>query len=92
MQIGVSGDCDNHSLSNRPECYTLILYESSTDQSLIIFFHLLTVVQSDEKYSLDHVIDIELFTQLLPGPEGAADLCNGVIIVINAVRHRVFRL
>lgn len=38
MQTRVSGDCDNHSLSNRPECYTLILYESSTDQSLIIFF------------------------------------------------------
>lgn len=38
------------------------------------------------------MIDIELFTQLLPGPEGAANLCHGVVIVINAVWHRVFRL
>ena len=36
----------------------------------------LTVVQGDQKYSLDHVIDIELLAKLLPGPEGAADLCN----------------
>lgn len=56
-----------------------------TDWSLVVFLLLLTVVQSDEKYSLDHVIDIELFTQLLPGSEGAADLCHRVVIVINAV-------
>lgn len=47
--------------------------------------HELTVVQSDEKYSLNHVIDIKLFTELLSGAEGATDLCHGVIIVINAV-------
>lgn len=53
---------------------------------------LLTVVQSDEKYPLDHVIDIELFTQLLPRPERATDLCHRVIVLIDAVRHRVLRL
>lgn len=45
----------------------------------------LTVVQSDEKYSLNHVIDIKLFTQLLPGEEGATDFCHRVVIVINTV-------
>lgn len=58
-----------------------ISYRSKSDYFLL----LLTVVQSNEKYSLDHVIDIELFTQLLPGPEGAADLCHRVVIVIDAV-------
>lgn len=38
--------------------------------------HELTVVQSDEKYSLYHVIDIKLFTELLSGAEGATDLCH----------------
>lgn len=45
----------------------------------------LTVVQSNEKYSLNHVIDIKLFTEFLSGAEGAADLCYGVVIVIDAV-------
>lgn len=52
----------------------------------------LTVVQSDEKYSLNHVIDIKLLTQLLSWAEGATDLCHRVIIVINTVWHRVLWL
>lgn len=46
---------------------------------------LLTVIQRDEKYSLNHVIYVELFTQLLPGSKGAADLCHRVVIFINTV-------
>lgn len=50
-----------------------------------MWFFLLTVVQGDEEYTLDHVIDIELFTQLLSGSEGAADLSHRVVILIDAV-------
>lgn len=52
----------------------------------------LTVVQSDEKYSLNHVIDIKLLTELLSWAEGATDLCHRVVIVINTVWHRVLWL
>lgn len=45
----------------------------------------LTVVQSDEEYPLDHVVDVELLTELLPRPERAADLRHRVIVVIDAV-------
>lgn len=56
------------------------------------FFLELTVVQSDEKYPLNHVIDIKLLTELLSWAEGAADLCHRVIIVINTVWYRVLWL
>lgn len=52
----------------------------------------LTVVQSDEKYSLNHVIDVKLFTKLLSGAEGATDFCHRVVIVVNTVWDRVFWL
>lgn len=50
-----------------------------------LFIPKLTVVQSNKKYSLDHVIDIKLFTKFLAGSEGAVDLCHRVVMVLNTV-------
>ena len=80
MAAVLSGGSNTYSIDLHPThlCY---MKGGIRYQSLL----LLTVVQGDEKYTLDHVIDIELFTQLLPGSEGAADLCHRVVIVINTV-------
>lgn len=61
-------------------------------QNNVRFFLELTVVQSDEKYSLNHMIDVKLLTELLSWAEGATDLCHRVIIVINTVWYRVLWL
>lgn len=61
-------------------------------QNNVRFFLELTVVQSDEKYSLNHMIDVKLLTELLSWAEGPTDLCHRVIIVINTVWYRVLWL
>ena len=45
----------------------------------------LTVVQGDEEYPLNHVVDVKLLAELLPRPKRAADLRHRVIVVIDAV-------
>lgn len=42
----------------------------------------LTIIKSDQEDSLNHVVDVELLTELLLGAEGAANLSQRVVAII----------